>query len=77
MPSDELTPPEAARWATRAGLPLPADRHEAVALTANHIHSVVAVLREIDFGDTPPALAYRAGEEQHHAAVRTAPDRSR
>ncbi len=69
MPSVELTPPEAARWAARAGLPLPDDRHTAVAATANHIHSVVAVLRELDFGDTPPAGAYRAGKEKHDAAV--------
>ncbi|MFJ7240992.1 hypothetical protein ACIQWB_28200 [Streptomyces olivaceus] len=69
MPSIELTPPEAARWAARAGLPLPEDRHAAVAATARHIHSVVAVLRELDFGDTPPAGAYRAGEERHDAAV--------
>jgi hypothetical protein len=69
MSSAELTPPEAARWAARAGLPLPADRHAAVAATANHIHSVVAVLRELDFGDTPPAPAYRAEQENHDAAV--------
>ncbi|MFH9067565.1 hypothetical protein ACH4GM_41185 [Streptomyces coeruleorubidus] len=69
MSSAELTPPEAARWAARAGLPLPADRHAAVAATANHIHSVVAVLRELDFGDTPPASAYRAEQEMHDAAV--------
>ncbi|MFJ7995916.1 hypothetical protein ACIQ7D_01855 [Streptomyces sp. NPDC096310] len=69
MSSSALTPPEAARWAARAGLPLPADRHHAVAATADHIHSVVAVLRELDFGDTPPAAAYRAGEEPHDATV--------
>jgi len=34
MSAAELTPPEAARWAARAGLPLPADRHAAVAYTA-------------------------------------------
>ncbi|MEV5703951.1 hypothetical protein [Actinoallomurus sp. NPDC052274] len=69
MSSIELTPPEAARWAARAGLPLPTDRHAAVAATADHIHSVVAVLRELDFGDTPLAGAYRAGEEKRDAAV--------
>ncbi|MFF0518397.1 hypothetical protein ACFYTC_06845 [Actinomadura nitritigenes] len=69
MSVDELTPPEAARWAGRAGLPLPTDRHAPVAATANHIHSVVAVLRDLDFCDTPPAAAYRAGEEKHDAAV--------
>ncbi|MFI7020573.1 hypothetical protein [Streptomyces sp. NPDC050164] len=68
MSQPELTPPEAARWARRAGLVLPADRHAAVAATADHIHSVVAVLRELDFGDTPPAPAYRA------AAVKDAHD---
>ncbi|MGW2866256.1 hypothetical protein [Streptomyces sp. NPDC001205] len=69
MPTPELTPPEAARWAARSGLALPADRHAPVAATADHIHSVVALLRELDFGDTPPAPAYRAGEETHDATV--------
>ncbi|MEU5185368.1 hypothetical protein ACH4UY_15230 [Streptomyces longwoodensis] len=69
MSSVELTPLEAARWAARAGLPLPADRHAVIATTARHIHSVVAVLRELDFGDTPPAPAYRAEQENHDAAV--------
>ncbi|MFD5514254.1 hypothetical protein ACFWIB_42290 [Streptomyces sp. NPDC127051] len=69
MSAAELTPPEAALWADRTGLPLRADRHAAVAATANHIHSVVTVLRELDFGDTPPAAAYRAGEEKNDAAV--------
>jgi hypothetical protein len=69
MSADELTPQEAARWAARAGLPLEDARHTEVAATANHIHSVVSVLRELDFGDTPPASAYRAGEEKHDAAV--------
>ncbi|MFJ7344469.1 hypothetical protein ACIQU3_29790 [Streptomyces sp. NPDC101110] len=69
MSSVAVTPPEAARWAARAGLPLPADRHAAVAATANHIQSVVAVLRELDFGETPPAPAYRAEQEMHDAAV--------
>ncbi|MFC9425627.1 hypothetical protein [Streptomyces sp. NPDC056987] len=64
MSADDLTPPEAARWAGRAGLPLPADRHAAVAATVNHIHSVVAVLRELDFADTPPAAAYRVEETE-------------
>lgn len=65
----DLTPPEAARWAARSGLSLPPDRHAEVAATAEHIHSVVSVLRELDFGDTPPSAAYRAGGEQHDAAV--------
>ncbi|MFG2287671.1 hypothetical protein ACGFOU_16630 [Streptomyces sp. NPDC048595] len=69
MPADELTPPEAARWAARAGLPLEDDRHAEVAATAQHIHTVVSVLRELDFGDTPPAFGYRAAKEQHDAAV--------
>ncbi|MFJ9950729.1 hypothetical protein [Kitasatospora sp. NPDC091207] len=69
MSAAELTPQEAARWAARAGLPLPADRHAAVAATADHLHSVVAVLRELDFADTPPAVAYRAGGEWSDAAV--------
>jgi hypothetical protein len=65
----DLTPQEAARWALRAGLVLPADRRTAVAATADHIHHVVAVLRELDFGETPPAPAYRAAPEAHDAAV--------
>ncbi|MEU8849386.1 hypothetical protein AB0C70_24740 [Streptomyces sp. NPDC048564] len=73
MSADELTPPEAARWAARAGLPLDEARHAGVAATAQHIHSVVSVLRELDFGDTPPASVldarHRAGEEKHDAAV--------
>ncbi|MFC9583417.1 hypothetical protein ACFVJ8_11395 [Streptomyces yangpuensis] len=69
MSADELTPSEAARWAARSGLPLAPERLTAVAATAEHIHSVVSVLRELDFGDTPPAAAYRAGGEQHDAAV--------
>ncbi|WP_405662200.1 hypothetical protein OG379_12745 [Streptomyces sp. NBC_01166] len=60
--TSELTPQEAARGALRAGLPLGGDRHEAVAATANHIHSVISTLRELDFGDTPPAASFRAGE---------------
>ncbi|MHC5260465.1 hypothetical protein ACYSUO_21495 [Streptomyces sp. UC4497] len=40
------------------------DRQAAVAATADHIRSVVAVLRELDFGDTPPALAYRAERQE-------------
>ncbi|WP_374772833.1 hypothetical protein OG756_06545 [Streptomyces sp. NBC_01310] len=69
MSTADLTPPEAARWAARSGLPLPNERHAPVAATADHIRSVVSVLRELDFGDTPPSAAYRAGGEQHDAAV--------
>ncbi|TWV53658.1 hypothetical protein FRZ03_09150 [Streptomyces misionensis] len=69
MSPGDLDPAEAARWAARSGLSLPADRHAAVAATAHHIHSVVAVLRELEFGDTPPAHAYRAEQEQPDAAV--------
>ncbi|GAA0343351.1 hypothetical protein NE235_01575 [Actinoallomurus spadix] len=69
MSATELTPPEAARWAARAGLPLAGDRHSQVAVIADHIHSVVSVLQELDFGDTPPAAAYGMGEENHDAAV--------
>ncbi|MFF1378804.1 hypothetical protein [Streptomyces sp. NPDC058308] len=65
MPAaEELTPPQAAHWAARTGLLLPDDRHEAVAATANHIHSVVAVLRELDFADTPPT-PFPAEEEPY------------
>ncbi|MFJ8047725.1 hypothetical protein [Streptomyces luteogriseus] len=69
MSTDELTPPEAACWAAWAGLPLDDARHAEVATTAQHIRSVVSVLRELDFGATPPAPTYRAGEEKHDAAV--------
>jgi hypothetical protein len=65
----ELTPQEAARGALRAGLPLGDDRHEGVAMTANHIHSVISTLRELDFGETPPASSYRAGQGDAHATV--------
>jgi hypothetical protein len=65
----DLSPPEAARWARRAGFDLSADRHAEVAATAAHIHAVVAVLRELDFGDTPPAPAFRAVPETSDAAV--------
>ncbi|WP_369208932.1 hypothetical protein [Streptomyces sp. PU-14G] len=57
--TDVLTPREAARWADRSGLPLAAARHAEVAATAQHIHTVVSVLHEIDFADTLPAPAYR------------------
>ncbi|MEU0297990.1 hypothetical protein ABZ252_00685 [Streptomyces sp. NPDC006175] len=67
--TSELTPQEAARGALRAGLDLRGDRHEGVAATANHIHSVITMLRELDFADTPPAIAYRAGQETADAAL--------
>lgn len=37
------------------------DRLAAVTATANHIHSVLGVLRELDLGQTPPAPLYQAG----------------
>ncbi|MEU8915130.1 hypothetical protein [Streptomyces nigrescens] len=55
MSAVELTPTEAARWALRAGLPLESERHADVAAAANHIHAVVSTLRDLDFGETPPA----------------------
>ncbi|MGY5123598.1 hypothetical protein [Streptomyces nigrescens] len=55
MSAVELTATEAARWALRAGLPLESERHAEVAATANHIHAVVSTLRDLDFGETPPA----------------------
>ncbi|WP_328608991.1 hypothetical protein OG943_07680 [Amycolatopsis sp. NBC_00345] len=55
----DLAPLEAARWAARAGLVLPDDRHAVVAATADHLHSVVSLLRELDLGDTAPG---RTGE---------------
>ncbi|MFF4319199.1 hypothetical protein [Streptomyces sp. NPDC001568] len=69
MSDAELTPREAARWAARAGLPLPDDRHAAVAATANHIHSVVSVLRELDFGETHPAPGHLHARGENDAAV--------
>ncbi|MFJ1705911.1 hypothetical protein [Kitasatospora sp. NPDC088346] len=63
MPTPELTPPEAARWAARAGLPLADDRHAAVAVTADHIQAVVSVLRELDLLETPPAFTFHPYEE--------------
>jgi hypothetical protein len=67
--TSELTPQEAARGALRAGLPLAGERHEGVAAAANHIHSVIATLRELDFGDTPPAASYRAEGENVDATL--------
>ncbi|MFF2543063.1 hypothetical protein ACFVUY_10935 [Kitasatospora sp. NPDC058063] len=72
MSSAELTPSEAAHRAARAGLDLPPERHAAVAATAEHIQSVVALLRELDFGDTPPGAAYRA--EAEHLDAEERPD---
>jgi hypothetical protein len=69
MSSPGLTPWETARWAARAGVPLPPGRHDAVAAVVLHIHRVVAILRELDFGDTPPASVYHAEEETRRAAV--------
>lgn len=67
--TSELTLQETARAALRAGLPLGAGRLEEVAMTANHIHSVISTLRELDFGETPPASSYRAGQENADATV--------
>ncbi|MFF4387299.1 hypothetical protein ACFY0G_11040 [Streptomyces sp. NPDC001552] len=69
MSAPDLTPPEAARWAARSGLPLAKDRHAEVAATADHIRAVVSLLRELDFGETPPSATYRAGGEQHDGTV--------
>ncbi|AIV37686.1 hypothetical protein [Streptomyces sp. CCM_MD2014] len=65
----ELTPQAAARGALRAGLPLEDGRHEAVAMTADYIHSVISTLRELDFGETPPASSFRAGQGNTDATV--------
>ncbi|WP_217251255.1 hypothetical protein [Streptomyces sp. AC602_WCS936] len=58
-------------------MPIPEeDRQAVVTATARHIHDVVSVLRELDFGDTPPAAAFHAAdasdtgrEEVRRAAV--------
>lgn len=60
MNTPDLTAPEAAQWALRAGLPLDDERHDLVAATAQHIHTVISTLRELDFGDTHPAAGYTA-----------------
>ncbi|AZS70395.1 hypothetical protein DDE74_05130 [Streptomyces lydicus] len=62
MSAVELTPTEAARWALRAGLPLESERHAEVAAAANHIQAVVSTLRELDFGETPPATHIVEGQ---------------
>ncbi|MFF8785142.1 hypothetical protein [Streptomyces sp. NPDC015125] len=69
MTSVELTAGEVARWALHAGLPLPDERHTDVAATANHIHSVIRTLRELDFGETPPAAAYIVDGETADGAL--------
>ncbi|MCX4993538.1 hypothetical protein [Streptomyces sp. NBC_00568] len=69
MNTAELTPDEAAQGARRAGLDLGGDRHAGVAATANHIQAVIAVLRELDFGDTPPAATYTAVREDQNEAL--------
>ncbi|MFE5807107.1 hypothetical protein [Streptomyces sp. NPDC056491] len=69
MSASDLTPPEAVRRTERSGPPPSHDRRAEVGAAAGHIHSVVSLLRELDFGETPPAAAYRAGGEQHDAAV--------
>ncbi|MFJ2261567.1 hypothetical protein ACIOKD_25055 [Streptomyces sp. NPDC087844] len=69
MNTDRITPQEAARWALRAGLPLSDERREAVAGTAEYIQSVIATLRELDFGDIAPAAVYITGQEHVDAAV--------
>ncbi|MEU3710446.1 hypothetical protein [Streptomyces catenulae] len=48
-------PGEAARAALRAGVRLPAERCAEVAAVARHLHAVLAPLRELDLGETPPA----------------------
>ncbi|GEB50556.1 MULTISPECIES: hypothetical protein [Streptomyces] len=59
-----LAPHEAARWAARSGIDLPPERLAEVAATAEHIHTVVSVLRELDLADTPPAAGYEVRKEQ-------------
>ncbi|NLU68333.1 hypothetical protein [Streptomyces sp. HNM0574] len=54
MSSVELTPPEVARWARRAGVPLASGREADVAATAAHIADVIGVLRELDLDSTSP-----------------------
>ncbi|MCV2463422.1 hypothetical protein OEB94_29540 [Streptomyces sp. ICN988] len=67
--TSELTPQEAARGALRAGIPLEDGRHEEVAVTAGRIHSVISTLRELAFGETPPASSFRAGRGNTDASL--------
>ncbi len=67
--TSELTPKRQPEGRCGRGLPLGDGRHEGVAMTANHIHSVISTLRELDFGDTPPASSYRAGQGDTDATV--------
>lgn len=57
MPTEDLSPQEAARWALRAGLPVEAGRLDLMAATANHIQHVLRPLRELDLSDAAPATA--------------------
>ncbi|MGW0535351.1 hypothetical protein [Streptomyces sp. NPDC003032] len=47
----DLLPHEVARWAQRAGLTVEAERLDLVTATANHIRSVIGVLRDLDPGE--------------------------
>ncbi|MFF4261586.1 hypothetical protein ACFY7Y_19505 [Streptomyces virginiae] len=60
-----LTPPPV----TPSGLPPAQDLQADVAAAADHVHAVVSLLRELDFGETPPSAVYRAGGGRHDAAV--------
>ncbi|MEV5124011.1 hypothetical protein AB0K49_14695 [Streptomyces decoyicus] len=75
MSAVELTAAEAARCALRAGLPLEDERHAEVAATANHIHAVLGTLRDLDFGEAPPA-AQAAQAAPAHAVEREVTDAS-
>lgn len=68
MSTHPLTSAEAARWSARAGLVLPAERHAGLAATAEYVHSVVSMLRELDFDDRAPAAVYRAKEGHDETA---------
>lgn len=67
--STELTADEVGRWAGRHGLSLAADRSAVVAATVDHVHDVVSVLRELDFGETPPLAAPDRRTEATDATV--------
>ncbi|MEU7645101.1 hypothetical protein [Streptomyces huasconensis] len=54
-PDPRLLPHEVAQWARGAGLPLDPGRLDLVTATANHIRSVIAVLRDLDL-DVDPDL---------------------
>ncbi|MFB6822442.1 hypothetical protein ACFCXA_12710 [Streptomyces virginiae] len=69
MSAPDLDPHLTPLPATPSGPPPAQDHRADVTAAADHVHAVVSLLRELDFGETPPSAVYRAGGEQHDAAV--------